>query len=224
MLTNGYLVNRELYQRHHPDLPGSGNDRIAQLQLLRDLGYEVGSGVLVGLPGQSYDDLAADIELFSALRLDMIGVGPFIPHPATPLGKTPFPADPGQVPNTADMALAVIALARLELPRANIPSTTALATLSPADGYAAGLRAGANVVMPNVTPARYRLQYEVYPGKPAPHDEAAGCDRNIREMLAGLGRTAGSGRGDSPAFLARRAALQRQHSPSPAVQSGRGQG
>lgn len=201
--------NRDLYQRYHPDLPGRKSDRLAQLQVLRELGYEVGSGVLVGLPGQTYDDLAADIELFSALRLDMVGVGPFIPHPATPLGRTPFPADAEQVPNTADLALAVIALARLELPQANIPSTTALATLNPADGYAAGLRAGANVVMPNVTPARYRRQYEVYPGKPAPHDEVTGCDHYIREMLAGLGRNAGVGRGDSPAFLARRAAAEK---------------
>lgn len=215
--------NRELYQRYHPDLPAANNDRLAQLQLLRDLGYEVGSGVLVGLPGQTFDDLAADISLFSALRLDMIGVGPFIPHPATPLGRQVFPADPEQVPNTADMALAVIALSRLELPQANIPSTTALATLNPGDGYAAGLRCGANVVMPNVTPARHRVQYEVYPGKSAPHDDATGCDRRIRALLAGLGRTAGAGRGDSPAFLARRAAANRaaRDASSPAVHSGR---
>ncbi len=196
--------NRELYDRYHPPLGGKPSDRIAQLALLRDLGYEVGSGVMVGLPGQTFDDLAADIQLFAALDLDMVGIGPFIPHPDTPLGQRPVPTDAEQVPHTAAMALAAIALTRLLLPDANIPSTTALATLDPEAGYAAGLQWGANVVMPNVTPAQYRAQYLVYPGKPAPHDDATGADCRLREMLASLGRTVGTGAGSSARYRRRR--------------------
>ena len=132
--------NRQLYQRIHPSPPGHTSDRLGLLPRLRELGYEVGSGVMIGIPGQSYEDLARDIQLFGELDLDMIGVGPFLPHPATPLGVPQRAATcADQVPSSELMTYKVIALARLVCPRANIPSTTALATLNRLRGRELGL-------------------------------------------------------------------------------------
>ena len=111
---------------------------------------------MIGIPGQTYDDLADDIEWFGRLDLDMIGVGPYLPHPDTPLAdRDAWPAAPEgqQVPASEDMTYKVIALARLVCPRANIPATTALATLNRHEGRELGLVRGANVLMPNLTPA-----------------------------------------------------------------------
>lgn len=189
--------NAELLDRLHPPLPGRPS-RIDLLDLLRDLGYEVGSGVMIGLPGQSYDDLARDIECFAARHLDMVGVGPYLPHPDTPLarGTAPLPED-RQVPNTEEMTYQVIALTRLACPRINIPATTALATLNPAEGYRRGLQCGANVIMPNLTPAKYRAYYEIYPGKASSRETPEQTHARLRGILESLGRTVGRGRGDS---------------------------
>ena len=130
----------ELYRRIHPPL-AAPSDRIAILRRLGELGYEVGSGVMIGIPGQTYESLAEDIELFRTLDLDMIGVGPYLPHPDTPLGAEPgdFRApESDQVPNTEEMTYKVLALTRLACPRANIPSTTALATLNTDGGRELG--------------------------------------------------------------------------------------
>ncbi|MGA2619440.1 MAG: [FeFe] hydrogenase H-cluster radical SAM maturase HydE [Thermoguttaceae bacterium] len=198
--------NRDLYERIHPPRPGQPSDRINLLGLLRWLGYEVGSGVMIGIPGQTYDDLARDIELFRTLDLDMIGVGPFLMHPATPLARPagrPW-ADPGeQVPASELMTYKVIALARLVCPRANIPSTTALATLNLQSGRELGLLRGANVVMPNLTPPRYRIHYEIYPNKACLRETAGMCHRCTQDRIQSIGRTAGRGRGDSPNYAAR---------------------
>ena len=112
---------------------------------------------MIGIPGQTYTDLARDIDLFRTLDLDMIGVGPFLPHPQTPLGQL----DPtvaiieDQAPATELMTYKVIALTRLVCPRASIPSTTALATLNRRNGRERGLVRGANVIMPNLTPTSF---------------------------------------------------------------------
>ncbi len=192
--------NRELYERIHPSLPGTSSDRVAILKVLRELGYEVGSGVMIGIPGQSYTDLARDIELFGELDLDMIGVGPYIAHPGTPLGtEGEGPLAPGeQVPNTEEMAYKVIALARLACPEANIPSTTAIATLNKAQGRELGLCRGANVVMPNVTPRRYRALYEIYPAKACLDETAEECRSCMRGRIHAIGRTVAQGQGASP--------------------------
>ncbi|MRR13750.1 [FeFe] hydrogenase H-cluster radical SAM maturase HydE, partial [bacterium] len=114
----------------------------------------MGSGVLVGIPGQTFESLASDLLLFRDMDLDMIGVGPYIPHPSTPLGQGLFPLAPEgeQVSGDEETTTKVVALARLVRPDANIPSTTALATLDPSWGRERGLLRGANVVMPNLTP------------------------------------------------------------------------
>ena len=180
-----------LYARMHPPLRGRPSDRFALLRRLAALGYEIGSGVMVGLPGQTYASLADDLAAFAALDLDMIGVGPFIPHPATPLGRgAPPGAPPGeQVPATGPMACKVVALARLACPDSNIPATTALATSDPARGRELGLARGANVVMPDLTPEPYRAWYEIYPGK------ARQREAEVRRTLERLGRTVGAGPG-----------------------------
>jgi biotin synthase len=194
--------NRELFDRIHPP-PGNGkSDRIAILRQLRELGYEVGSGVMIGIPGQSYEDLADDILLFAKLDLDMIGVGPYLPHPQTPLAKIPNSEirnpKSHQVPNTELMTYKVVALARLVCPRANIPSTTALATLNRASGREMGLQRGANIVMPNLTPPQYRAMYEIYPAKACIYETADACHDCMAKRVAAIGRTVGVGRGDSP--------------------------
>ncbi len=204
--------NRALFELIHPPrgtrYSGSGrvSDRVALLGVLRELGYEVGSGVMIGIPGQTYDDLAGDLELFRELNLDMIGVGPFLMHPETPLAdpeQQPL-APPGeQVPASELMTYKVIALTRLLCPRANIPSTTALATLNKRDGRELGLVRGANIVMPNLTPPKYRIHYEIYPNKACIQESAGLCHRCMDVRIESIGRTRGSGRGDSPNYVAR---------------------
>jgi biotin synthase len=187
----------ELYERIHPSLPGRSSDRFALLGRLRELGYEIGSGVMIGVPGQRWESLATDIETFAGLDLDMIGVGPYLPHPSTPLGRGELPPAPDgeQVPNTELMTYKVVALTRMFCSTANIPSTTALATLNTATGRELGLSRGANVVMPNLTPTRYRQLYEIYPGKACLSETAVACGACLRTRIERLGRTIGAGPG-----------------------------
>ena len=198
--------NERLYRQIHPPIGGREENRIGILRMLRRIGFEVGSGVMIGIPGQTYEDLANDLELFRELDLDMIGVGPFLPHPETPLGQgdEPVPAPDGeQAPNTELMTYKMVALARLMCPRANIPSTTALATLNRENGRELGLSRGANIIMPNLTPAEYRCLYEVYPAKACLFETAEACQSCIAGRITALGRTVGVGRGDSPNRLRR---------------------
>lgn len=205
--------DRALYDRIHPPRPGQQrSDRFALLRRLREMGYEIGSGVMIGIPGQTYTSLAADIALFAELDLDMIGVGPWIAHPDTPLGKsqdasresraaegstgeTPAPPEDEQVPNTEQMTYKVLALTRIVCPEANIPSTTALATLNKEGGRELGLSRGANVVMPNLTPAPYRALYEIYPEKACLNETAEVCCLCLRQRIESLGRRVGKGPG-----------------------------
>ena len=202
--------NRALYDRMHPPRGGRRSDRPALLRALRAMGYEIGGGSMVGIPGQRYEDLAGDLELMRSLDLDMIGIGPDLPHPATPMGRRAerWAAPPGeQVPNDEQTTLRMLALARIVCPRANIPSTTALATLNRASGRELGLRRGANVVMPNLTPPVYRAHYEIYPDKACIHETAVECRDCLAARVKALGRPIGRGRGDAPrAAAARRSA------------------
>lgn len=192
--------DRRLFRRIHPPHPWSEwSDRFDVLVALRELGYEIGSGVMIGMPGQSYDSLADDIEWFARLNLDMIGVGPWLPHPETPMGRGEMPALPEgqQVPNTELMTYKVLALTRLVAPLANIPSTSALATLNYDGGREGGLMRGANVIMPNVTPPQYRAHYEIYPAKACVRESAEDFDGLLRRRIESMGRQVGTGRGDS---------------------------
>ena len=188
-----------LYTRIHPSLPGTLSDRFAQLDRMRAMGYEIGTGVMVGIPGQTWATLARDIDTFRRFDMDMIGVGPFLPSPRTPLGGPEAasylaPADQ-QVPNDELTTLKTVALTRLVCPQANLPSTTALATLNTRTGRELGLSRGANVVMPNVTPPAYRVLYEIYPGKACIHETARMCQGCMEGRIRSLGRVLGKGPG-----------------------------
>lgn len=225
-----------LYDSIHPP-HGGPFDRVAALARLRSLGYQVGSGLLFGLPGQTSEGLARDLALLADLDLHMIGSGPYIPHPETPLGQqlashearrslpaeSPTPADGSSgildlafntpadgssgtldlafntpadgSSGTLDLAFKVIALCRLLAPWAHIPSTTAIATLGGEEARARALGVGANVIMPNFTPARYRAAYEIYPNKACPPEGAEVFCLDLRHRLRALGRTLGTGPG-----------------------------
>ena len=190
--------DRALYRIIHPPLRSGEPDRLTLLRQLKTLGYEAGGGVMVGIPGQSIDSLADDILTFHALDLDMIGIGPYLRHAATPLGsgilRPPIvPAD--QAPANEEMVYKMIALTRIVCPTANIPSTTALATINRVNGRINGLKAGANVVMPNLTPTKYRSQYEIYSDKACINESADDCGQCLRGQIALLGRFAGQGPG-----------------------------
>jgi biotin synthase len=189
----------ELYARIHPSLPGSVSDRLAQLVRMRDIGFEIGTGIMIGIPGQTWDTLANDIWTFRQYDMDMIGIGPYLPSPRTPLAGdlgTELAAPPDQqVPNDELTTLKALALTRLVCPDTNIPSTTALSVLEPGAGRAHGLTRGANVVMPNLTPPDYRKLYEIYPGKAAIHETVEALADGVYALIARLERTVGAGPG-----------------------------
>lgn len=193
--------DESLYRRIHPNLPGKISDRLAMLRRLQAMGYEAGTGIMVGLPGQTHASIVTDIELFRDLDMDMIGVGPYLPHPATPLGRefarrqrdVDWHAD--QAPNSELMTCKVLALTRLARPDANLPATTALSLVDRISGRSHGLQRGANVVMPNLTPTEQRAHYEIYPEKAAVHETAEVIDSQLGDLLAALKRSAGHGAG-----------------------------
>jgi biotin synthase len=187
-----------LYNIIHPSLPHQISDRVAILKQLRELGYEVGSGIMIGIPGQTYETVANDIQLFRELDLDMIGIGPYIAHPNTPLGNGQITfgvPEYEHVPNTELMVYKAVALTRLVCPEANIPSTTALATINQTNGRELGLQRGANVVMPNLTPPQYRVLYQIYPGKACISETGEACHRCLHHRIASIRREIGAGPG-----------------------------
>ncbi len=186
--------DRELYKKIHPPTGSTRRHRIEQLAAIRELGYETGSGIMVGIPGQTFASLTRDLLLFRDLDLDMVGIGPWLPHPDTVLGAESLPAD-NHVPNTDLMSCKVLALARILCPDANIPATTALATLNPETGRSHGLERGANVLMPNLTPDRYKKLYEIYPNKSGSTLSAEQCDHIAKKTIRALGRKIGTGQG-----------------------------
>jgi biotin synthase len=188
-----------LYGRIHPNLPGTVSDRFAQLLRMREMGYEIGTGVMVGIPGQTWDTLVDDIWAFRDYDMDMIGIGLYLPSPRAPLagamGQELAAAPADQVPNDELTTLKAVALTRLVCPDTNIPCTTALSILNPAAGSANGLCRGANVVMSNLTPPEYRKLYEIYPGKAAVHETAQVLADGAVSLIVNLGRKVGKGPG-----------------------------
>ncbi len=162
--------------------------RIECLEWLTQLDYQVGSGIMVGLPEQTVESLAEDILFFSKLNLDMIGIGPFIAHENTPLN--------GISRVDLEFVLKVLALTRIVNPYSNIPATTAVGTLDVC-GRQRALSCGANIVMPNATPIQYRKLYEIYPDKLSFADDAFKSKETIENMIVSLGRTIGKGFGHS---------------------------
>lgn len=171
-------TDKTLYEKLDPGM--SWDNRVRCLHDLKDLGYEVGSGSLVGLPGQTLESLANDLLFFQRLPVDMAGIGPFIPHPHTPLAGE-------KSAGHFELSLKMMALMRLLLPDINIPATTAMESLHP-NGRLIALQSGANVVMPNVTSTDYRALYELYPGKICLGDSAKTCRGCIEEKIKSIGR------------------------------------
>ena len=153
--------------------------RLKALRWLQELEYEVGSGNMVGLSGQTDEDLAADIQLFRELDFDMIGIGPFIAHPQTPLAA----AGNGKL----EKALKVLAITRIITKDTNLPATTAMGVLK-SEGQRKALLAGANVIMPNLTPPVYKCHYQVYPRKEYPALEIEATKNMILTISRRIGR------------------------------------
>ncbi len=197
---NRYLLRIEttdekLYSKLHPNM--SFENRVNCLDNLKKLGFELGSGCLVGLPEQSNESLANDILFFEDIKADMIGIGPFIPHEQTPLwveNESDFEKN-----EKFEKALRVMALVRIIMKNINIPATTAMETINP-NGRIIALKSGANVVMPNITEGDYRKKYEIYPGKICLNDTPAHCRGCIEGKIKSIGRYISNDYGFSKSF------------------------
>lgn len=178
--------NREHYLKLHP-APMSREGRLNCLANLKEAGYQTGSGIMVGSPYQTVDNIVEDLMYIQELRPEMIGIGPFIHHHGTPFAGMPD--------GSLDLTLKLISIFRLMRPYSLIPATTALATLSP-DGRTRGILAGANVVMPNLTPASRRSDYSLYEGKAATGAESAEGLAELKKELNAIGYDVIVHRGD----------------------------
>ena len=186
-----YLLRHETatashYEKLHPPEMSLAH-RLHCLDDLRALGYQTGCGIMVGSPYQTWDNLLADLRYMQKFDPQMVGIGPFIPAKDTPFADEP----PGSLRDT----LWLLAVVRLALPRVLLPATTALATLDP-QGREAGLRAGANVLMPNLSPLSVRKKYALYDNKATLDGEAAENVAALSDWLRGIGYEAVVDRGD----------------------------
>lgn len=190
-----YLLRHEtaseyLYSQLHPS-EMKLSDRIQCLYDLKDLGYQVGAGMMIGSPGQTVEMLAEDLCFLQELQPQMVGIGPFIPH-----SETPF-AD--KKSGSIEMTLILLSVLRIMMPKVLLPATTALGTLDPL-GREKGLAAGCNVVMPNLSPVKNRKDYELYDNKICTGEESAQCVSCLGRRVSSVGYELVSERGDHPDF------------------------
>lgn len=179
-------ANPKLYSTYH--IRQNLNDRLAHLKFLKRIGYQIGSGNLIGMPMQTVEDIADDILMCKELDVDMASFSPFIPSPNTPY-RSKKPAD-------LTLTLKTMAVARLVLKKVHLPATTALGTLVE-DGKIKGLKAGGNVIMPDFTPSPYREKYLIYSkrqGAPADSEEYRTL---LEKQIAAIGRSISLSRGDT---------------------------
>ena len=179
-------TDEDFYTRMHPRM--SFAQRLNCLDVLAKLGYQVGSGNIIGLPGQSLKNIAQDILFFKQTNLDMIGIGPFISHPDTQFA--------GQANGDVGLSLKTIALTRIVTKNAHLPATTALGSLDQ-DYRPAGLKCGANILMPNFTPQPYRKLYQIYPGKKCVDEPLGSCNFCMEGAAKDINRFIDYARGDS---------------------------
>lgn len=187
-----YLLRHETadeahYRKLHPENLTLAN-RKRCLRDLKALGYQVGAGFMVGSPGQTSAELAEDLCFLEELQPEMVGIGPFIPHHETPFAE----AEAGSV----DLTLFLLSVIRILLPKVLLPATTALGTLDPR-GREKGLLAGANVVMPNLSPVKNRKQYDLYDNKICTGEEAAECRECLARRVESVGYRLVTERGDA---------------------------
>lgn len=182
-------ATKELYESLHPG--ASFEERRECLRNLKEIGYQVGAGFMVGLPNQTNSDLVNDLLFVKEFEPHMCGIGPFIPHKDTPLKD--------EKGGTLEMTTTMLALIRLLLPNVLLPSTTALGSIDPV-GREKGLKAGGNVVMPNLSPTSVREKYSLYDGKICTGDEAAECRKCIEGRINKAGFRVEITRGDNVAW------------------------
>lgn len=187
-----YLLRHETYNQDHyrflhPERL-SPKHRQDCLFYLKDIGYQVGTGFMVGSPGQTFSHLAEDLLFLKELNPQMVGIGPFIPH-----HDTKFRDDPA---GSLELTLFLLGIIRLMLPKVLLPATTALGTIHPM-GRERGIQAGANVVMPNLSPVGVRKDYSLYDNKICTGDEAAECRMCLQRRMESIGYQVVVSRGDS---------------------------
>ena len=180
-------ASEKIFSSIHP-AESSFADRKAALLHLQEADFQTGSGVMIGLPGQSVEDLANDVDFFRQMDLDMIGMGPYIPQKDTPMGEI-FADSPGAAERRLVLTLRMIAVTRLVLRDVNIAATTALQAIDPVSGRERGILAGANVIMPNVGDVSRRRDYQLYNGKPSLDENSEEIRKKLTESLAAIGET-----------------------------------
>ncbi|MDP1622270.1 MAG: [FeFe] hydrogenase H-cluster radical SAM maturase HydE [Bacteroidales bacterium] len=190
------VSNPGLYLKLHPNNQLHGyNRRLDALASLRKTGYQVGTGVMIGLPFQTVSDLADDLIFFRQLDIDMAGMGPYIEHVDTPLYKYRDELLP--LKNRFELSLKMVAILRIMMQNINIAATTAMQTIDP-QGREKALMVGANVIMPNLTPVKYRQDYLLYENKPCLDEEAEECKSCLEARIHMAGDEIGYGEwGDS---------------------------
>lgn len=175
-------TNRELYRKIHPDNKMHDFDRrMACLKSLQDIGYQTGTGVMIGLPYQTLEDLASDLLFMKEFNIDMCGMGPYIEHADTPLahsGESLFP-----LTERFDLTLKMIAVMRIMMKDINIVAATALQAIDPI-GREKAVRIGANILMPNITPGKYRDSYKLYDNKPCTDESAEDCQSCLEARVS----------------------------------------
>lgn len=179
-------ASKELYESLHPG--ASFEERRECLKNLKEIGYQAGAGFMVGLPNQTNSDLVKDLRFVKTFKPAMCGIGPFIPQKDTPLGN--------EKGGTLQKTVIMLALVRLLLPDVLLPATTALGSIDPL-GREKGIKAGGNVVMPNLSPTDVRDKYALYDGKICTGDEAAECRMCIEGRMRRFGYEVEVGRGDN---------------------------
>ncbi|MGL4383158.1 MAG: radical SAM protein, partial [Bacilli bacterium] len=209
---NRYLLrmettNESLYQQLHPnDEIHSYQKRLNCLNLLKEVGFQVGSGVMIGLPHQSHEDLVNDIIFFKKQDIDMIGMGPYVVSKETPLGQEVIKEGLNTqeaIKERFNLGLKMIAITRIYLKDVNIAATTALQALDPL-GREKGLQAGANILMPIITEDQHRAKYQLYDDKPCIDDSADHCKVCLSGRVASIGDEIGfNEQGNSPHFYKR---------------------
>lgn len=191
--------NPELYSQIHPNNAiHSFATRIAALYRLKETGFQLGTGVMIGLPFQTLEDLANDLLFFKQADIDMCGMGPYIEHENTPMYK--FRNQLMPLESRFLLALNMVATLRILMPDINIAASTALQAIDPA-GREKALAAGANIIMPNITPKKYRNSYLLYNGKPCTNEDAEITSRSLAQKIQQAGFEIGFGEwGDSKHF------------------------
>jgi biotin synthase len=188
--------NEDLYKQIHPnDNRHTFENRLHSLELIKKIGYQTGTGIMIGLPFQTNENLANDLLFMHDFGIDMVGMGPYIEHSNTPLNELKDKLLPIQ--ERLSLALRMIAVLRILMPEINIASATALQAIDKM-GREKGIKAGANVIMPNITPGKYRDNYKLYENKPCTDENADDCTSCLEARIAMTGNAIGYGEwGDS---------------------------